>query len=54
MSLVDVQKRYENRGDFFKDFYKNVSTYKNFDAKSGYEDFMKRKSLAEERKKEAL
>lgn len=31
-----------------------MQSYKNFDAKSGYEDFMKRKSIAEERKKEAL
>ena len=43
MSLADVAKRYENRGGFYKDFYKNVPSYKNFDAKAGYEDFMTRK-----------
>ena len=54
MSMVELQKQYENRIGFYQDFYKSVPSYREFDADKGYEDFLKRKSIADEQKREGL
>ena len=52
-SLADVKKKYEVRMEFFQDFYKNVKSYKEFKSDEHFQDFLVRKSEAEQRKKEA-
>lgn len=54
MSMVELQKQYENRIGFYQDFYKSVPSYREFDADKGYEEFLKRKSIADEQKREGL
>jgi hypothetical protein len=54
MNMSDLQKQYENRIDFYQDFYKSVPSYREFNPAKGYQDFIKRKSVAEERKREGL
>lgn len=54
MSMIELQKQYENRIGFYQDFYKSVPSYREFDPDKGYEEFLKRKSIAEEQKREGL
>ena len=54
MSMMELQKQYENRIGFYQDFYKSVPSYREFDADKGYEEFLKRKSIADEQKREGL
>ena len=52
--MIDLQSQYNTRIQFFQDFYKNVKSYKNFDAGGHFEDFQKRKSVMDQKRIEAL
>lgn len=51
LKMSDVQKLYQNRVDFFKDFYKSVKSYKNFNHDLQFKEFIERKEEEEKKRK---